>query len=125
MSRARSLVAVLALVLPLAACGGGEATPEEAYLRDTREGIEALLGEDVPEYADEELLTFGERTCENLAEVTDADTLRRTLEAASVGSSDDETLQVAQATVLVVNAARHLCPEQGRRLGLLEEGSQA
>lgn len=120
----RSVAAVLAVAL--ASCGTGtEPTSEEVYLEETRSELSDVFGDEVPEYTDEELLSYGERACGNLADLEDGDDLRRSIEAASVGASDTETLQVAQATVIVTTAARHLCPEQGERLDLFEEGASA
>lgn len=123
--RPSRLAACLVAVL-VAGCGtdGGD-TPEQAFLADYRAELDELLGEDTPDYTDEELLTFGRRACENLEQVEDGETLRRTIEGASVGASDAETLQVAQATVLVTSAAEHLCPAQGERLDLVDEDAEA
>lgn len=120
----RSAATVLAVVL--ASCGTGtEPTSEDVYLEEARSELSDVFGEEVPEYTDEELLSYGERACGNLADLEDGDDLRRSIEAASVGSSESETLQIAQATVIVTTAARHLCPEQGERLDLFEEDASA
>lgn len=107
-------------VLLLVGCGvGGDApSTEEVFVRESRTALADVLGDDAPTYTDEELVTYGERACSNLAELPDGDSLRRSIEAASVGVSDTETIQIAQATVLVTTAARHLCPDQGERLGM-------
>lgn len=124
MTPARSVA--LALVLLLGACSSDTTpTSEDVYLRETRSELTDVFGDAAPEYGDEELLSYGRRACDNLAQLPDGDSLRRSIEAASVGASDSETLQVAQATVIVTTAGRHLCPEQGERLGLFDEGDSA
>lgn len=111
--------ALVAAGLVLAGCGDGTGTgPEERFLGSYRAELDEALGDDAPEYSDAELLEFGQRACRNLADVPDAETLRRHIEAAEADGSEAEVLQVAQATVLVAVAARHLCPDQGARLGL-------
>lgn len=121
-----SRLAVAAIVVLAAGCSEAAApSAEERFIEEYRGALDEMLGEDAPEYTDEELLTFGNRACENLEEVEDGDALRRNIEAAGTGVSDSETLQIAQATVLVTSAAEHLCPEQGERLGLTVEGSSA
>lgn len=108
--------------LLLGGCSGEEApTPEGLYLAATRTEFDATLGDDAPEYGDEELLAFGERSCDNLEDVEDGEALRNTIEASSVGASETETLQIAQATIVVTMAATHLCPDEGRRLGIIDD----
>lgn len=122
MSVVRALALLLAVLVT--ACGS-EPTTEEIYLSETRTELSDVFGEEVPEYSDEELLSYGERSCANLADLEDPEDLRRSIEEASIGASETETLQLGQATVIVTTAARHLCPEQGRRLGLIDEGGSA
>lgn len=116
-------VALVVIGLLLGACSGADDAPttEELYVTESRSALDELLGDEAPEYTDEELLSYGERACRNLAEIPDGQTLKQTIEAASAGSSDTETLQIAQATVIVTTAARHLCPDQGERLDMWDE----
>ena len=124
--RVRPVAAAFCAALLLPGCGGDDSPdPEAAYLEDVRGELAQLLDEDAPDYTDDELVAFGDRACDNLEDVDDGAALRQMIEAASVGSSDAETLQIAQATVLVTSAARHLCPDQGERLGLLDGSASA
>lgn len=123
--RTAAAVAAAAVTL-LGGCTADDGmTAEERYLEATRREVREVLGEAAPDYTDAELLAFGERACDNLADIDDGEALREAIESSSVGASDTETLQIAQATIVVTTAGTHLCPDQGERLGITADDPEA
>lgn len=114
----RSAALLPAILLVMAACSS-RGDGHEGFLAEVRGELSQTLGPDAPEYTDEELLGFGERACRNLEDVEDGAALARGLRDAEA-SSQQELSAIGQATVVVVAAARHLCRDQGERLGLLD-----